>query len=48
MTYFRHAVDVVVRAVVHADFSLYATVNREPALTHETTTQSFVLATRAP
>ena len=47
MTYFLHRAETVRAAVVDAGFSLYATVNREPALRHETTTQSFVLAVRA-
>ncbi len=47
MTYFLHRADTVAADVADAGFSLYATVNREPALPHETTTQSFVLAKRA-
>jgi len=47
MTYFLHRADAVAHDVAQAGFSLYATMNREPALSHETTTQSFILATRA-
>jgi ubiquinone/menaquinone biosynthesis C-methylase UbiE len=47
MTYFLHRAETVAAAVTDAGFSLYATVDRQPALPHETTTQSFVLARRA-
>jgi len=46
MTYFLHRQQEVVDGLVDAGFVLYATVCREPALPHETTPQTFLLATR--
>jgi ubiquinone/menaquinone biosynthesis C-methylase UbiE len=46
MTYFRHRHEDVTGALVAAGFALYASVRREPALDHETTPQTFVLARR--
>lgn len=46
ITYFRHRQQDVMDDLVAAGFVLYASVCREPALTHETTPQTFLLATR--
>lgn len=46
MTYFRHRREDVIDDLVAAGFALYACVHREPVLAHETTPQTFVLATR--
>jgi ubiquinone/menaquinone biosynthesis C-methylase UbiE len=46
LTYYRHRIDDMADALAAADFTLYATVRREPVLAHETTPQTFLLAQR--
>ncbi len=46
MTYFRHRLEDMTDAVVAADFTVYASVRREPDRQHETTPQAFVIAKR--
>lgn len=46
ITYFRHRVEDLTAAAVKAGFDIHAKVTRQPALPHETTPQSFVLAQR--
>lgn len=46
ITYFRHHVQDVTDAAVSIGFDIYATVERQPALAHETTAQAFILAKR--
>ena len=46
LTYYRHAIEELTEALAEAGFRLHATLRREPALAHETTAQSFVLARR--
>lgn len=43
---YRHCIEDVTDAVISAGFDMYATVDRQPALSHETTPQAFVLAQR--
>lgn len=46
ITYFRHRVKDVTDAAVEVGFDIYATMERQPALAHETTAQAFILAQR--
>lgn len=46
ITYFRHRVRDVADAAVEVGFNIYATVERQPAMAHETTAQAFILAQR--
>ena len=46
ITYFRHRVEDVTDAALAVGFRIYATVQRHPALPHETTPQVFILALR--
>ncbi len=46
MTYFRHRQQDMIDGLLTAGFVLYASVCRQPALAHETTPQTFLLATR--
>ncbi len=46
ITYFRHRIEDVMDYALAAGFRIYATVQRNPALPHETTPQGFILALR--
>lgn len=48
LTYYRHRISDVSEALVNAGLTLHATVERQPARSHESTPQAFLLAQRAP